>query len=147
MINKIRGFLLLAVAALLAVAGYKLFDGLESPVGKIQLSNLEKGIDVQIENFNLSHESNGKKEWELQAQLAQINNEQETTHLKRVEIFMNRDNGAKYSISADVGLLLNKTDDFQLEGNVRLVGGPDLLAERLATGTKTGTLEKKNENR
>ncbi len=143
MINKIRGFLLLTVVTLLVVAGYKLFPGFESPVGKIQLSNLEKGVDVQIENFNLSHESDGKKEWELQAQLAQINNEEETTHLKQVEIFMNRDNGARYSISADVGLLQNKTDDFELEGNVRLVGGPDMLAGRLASSNRPNTLVKK----
>jgi len=132
MVNKIRGFLLIAVATILCVVGYKLFNGLESPVGTVQLRNLEQGIDVQIENFNLSHESNGKKEWELQAQLAQVNNENKTTHLKKVEVFMVRDNGAKYSIYADIGLLRNKTDDFELEGNVRLVGSPKLFSEHLS---------------
>ncbi|QPJ65668.1 MAG: LPS export ABC transporter periplasmic protein LptC [Candidatus Nitrohelix vancouverensis] len=132
MLNKIRGLLLASAIGLIVFSGIKIYSGYESSIGNIQFTDLEEGIDVQIENFKLSHESNGKKEWELKAHKAQINQKEDTTHLQKVDIKMARDNGRPFSISADQGTLNNKTEEFHLEGNVRLIGEPSLIKERMA---------------
>ncbi len=136
MLNKIRGLLLVAAIGLIIFSAIKIYSGYESSIGNIQFTNLEEGVDVQIENFKLSHESDGRKEWELKALKAQINQKEDTTRLQQVDIKMARDNGRPFSISADQGTLNNKTEEFHLEGNVRLIGEPSLIKERMAKTTQ-----------
>ena len=56
----------------------------------------KEGVDVEIKKFKVIHESSGHKEWELKADIAQINEQNETTKMTNVEyIYTNRNNRKK----------------------------------------------------
>ena len=90
-----------------------------------------EGIDVEIENFKVTHENKGVREWELKAGLAQVNNKQDLTKLRNVEMVLHKGEGKQYIISADSGIYKSKTKDVSLDGNVKLLGSADGLKERL----------------
>jgi LPS export ABC transporter protein LptC len=141
MINTVRRALLLVVFSVIGVAGFYFFKTLGTSIemGNVKLKVMGKGVDVEIENFKITHENKGVKEWELKADLAQIDNREELTKLQNVEMILHKGENRQYVISADSGVYKSKTKDVDLDGNVKLIGPAEGLKERLSSNP-----EKKN---
>lgn len=140
MINKIRKLLLILIIGVLGVSVYYIFGGLNSPIGNIKLKAMDSGIAVEIENFKIVNKVSGKKEWELKADLAQVTYDKKLTRLKNVELKMDKGEGREFKISADRGIYQNETKNIDLIGNVKMVGQPRALLDRLHSGkSKTST--------
>ena len=132
MINVVRGTLLviaLGVISLVAFYFYKVQDN-KVDIGNLKVKFMEKGVDVEIENFKVTHEVMGKKEWILKAGLAQVNNQENITHLKDVEMILPKVNNHPYIITAKSGTYQNSSKDIDLIGNVKLTGNSQSLATR-----------------
>ncbi len=124
MINTVRRALLLVAFSVIGMAGFYFFKTLGTSVEMedIKIKVMEKGVDVEIENFKIIHENKGVKEWELKADLAQIDNRENLTKLQNVEMILHKGENRQFIISADFGIYKSKTDDVSLDGNVKLVG-------------------------
>ena len=135
MINTVRRVLLLVAFCVIGAAGYYLFQNLNTSVemGNIKIKVMENGIDVEIENFKVVHEVKGVKEWELKADFAQINNQEDLTKMKNVEMILHKGNNKKYTIYADSGTYKKITNDVNLVGNVKFIGSAEMMMERLST--------------
>jgi LPS export ABC transporter protein LptC len=134
MINAVRRVLLLMAFCIIGVAGFYIFQNLNTSIdiGNVKIKVMEKGIDVEIENFNIAHEVKGVKEWELKADFAQINNAEDLTKMQNVEMILHKAENKKYVISADAGTYKKATKDVNLVGNVKFVGSADIMKERLS---------------
>ncbi len=99
-------------------------------MGNLKVKFMQKGIDVEIENFKVTHEVKGKKEWILKAGLAQVNNKANVTHLKDVEMILPKINNHPYIITAKSGTYQNSSKNIDLIGNVKLTGNSKSLASR-----------------
>ena len=141
MINTIRRVLLLLAFCIIGAAGYYIFKNINTSVeiGNIKVKIMEKGIDVEIENFRVAHEVKGVKEWELKADFAQINNQEDLTKMQNVEMILHKAENKKYVISAVSGTYKKATKDVNLMGNVKFVGSPDILMDRLNTKSPTAS--------
>ncbi len=95
------------------------------------MTNTEQGVDVAIENFKVIHENSGRKEWELIAKSAKVNQKEKITYMNGVNVTVDLENDQKYWISADKGTLQNETQDFVLEGNVRLIAKAEAVAQKV----------------
>tara|TARA_B110000014_G_scaffold235160_1_gene199539 strand:- start:3171 stop:3596 length:426 start_codon:yes stop_codon:yes gene_type:complete len=138
MINAFRKFLLLVVFGVIALAGFYFLRNLDTSIdiGNVNIKAMSEGVDVEIENFKVTHENKGVKEWELTADLAQVDNKQDLTKLQNVEMVVHKGEGRQYIISADSGVYKSKTEDVSLDGNVKLLGTANGLKKRLATTSK-----------
>jgi LPS export ABC transporter protein LptC len=138
MINTLRRVLLLVALSVIGLAGFYFFEALDTTIniGNVKLKVMEDGIDVEIENFMITHENKGVKEWELKADLAQIDNQQDLTTMKNVEMTLHKAGSKKYVISADSGIYRKATEDVSLNGNVKLVGPAEGLKQRLSLTSK-----------
>ena len=134
MINTIRRVLLLVAFCFIGVAGFYLFQNLNTTVelGDIKLKVMKKGINVEIENFKVIHEVKGVKEWELKADLAQINNQKNLTELRNVQMIIHKGYNKKHTIYADSGTYKKTTNDVNLAGNVKFIGSSEILQEHLS---------------
>ena len=139
MINTVRRILLLVALSVIGLAGFYFFKVLDTTIniGNVKLKVMEEGIDVEIENFMITHENKGVKEWELKADLAQIDNQQDLTTMKNVEMTLHKAGSKKYIISADSGIYRKATEDVSLNGNVKLVGPAEGLKQRLSITSKS----------
>ena len=137
MINTVRIVLLLVAFSIIGAAGFYFLKNLNTSVemGNVKIKVMEKGIDVEIENFKVTHEVKGVKEWELKADFAQINNEEDLTKMENVEMILHKSENRKYVIIADSGTYKKKTNDVNLMGNVKFVGAADILMDRLSTNS------------
>ena len=137
MINTVRIVLLLVAFSIIGAAGFYFLKNLNTSVemGNVKIKVMEKGIDVEIENFNVTHEVKGVKEWELKADFAQINNEEDLTKMRNVEMILHKGENKKYVIVADSGTYKEKTNDVILMGHVKFVGAADILMDRLSTNS------------
>ncbi len=137
MINTVRIVLLLVAFSIIGAAGFYFFKSLITSVemGNVKIKVMEKGVDVEIENFKVTHEVKGVKEWELKADFAQINNEEDLTKMENVEMILHKSENRKYVIIADSGTYKEKTNDVNLMGNVKFVGAADILMDRLSTNS------------
>ena len=135
MVNHIRKLLLILVIGLLGLTAHNLSGKFKKIGGKVQINPLDKEVDVEIKNFKLIHEVSGTEEWELKAELAQINNENNTTRLKKVEFNFNKDRDRDFKVWADRGTYQSITKDIHLEGNVKMLGSPRLIGKHLNTGS------------
>ena len=138
MINAVRVILLIIAVGLVSLAGfyfYKVEDN-KIDMGNLKVKFMEKGVDVEIENFKITHEVKGKKEWILKAGLAQVNNQENVTHLKDVEMILPKDNNSPYIITAKSGTYQNSSKNIDLVGNVKLTGNPQSLASRFKSNQK-----------
>ena len=133
MINNFRKALLLVVFGVIGLAGFYFLKNINTSIetGNVNIKVMGEGIDVEIENFKVTHENKGVKEWELKADLAQVNNKQDLTKLRNVEMVLHKGEGKQYIISADSGIYKSKTKDVSLDGNVKLLGSADGLKNRL----------------
>jgi len=148
MIDTIRKALLLLVLGIIGIAGYYFFENINTSVemGNIKVKIMKDGVDVEIENFKVTHEVKGVKEWELKADLAQINNATELTQLQNVEMTLHKEDNRKYVISADSGVYKEKTKDVNLSGHVKLVGSAAMLMDRLSSGPSKSDSKSTKEN-
>ena len=139
MINTVRRVLLLVALSVIGLAGFYFFKVLDTSIsiGNVKLKVMEEGIDVEIENFIITHENKGVKKWELKADLAQIDNQQDLTTMKNVEMTLHKAGSKKYIISADSGIYRKATEDVSLNGNVKLVGPAEGLKQRLSITSKS----------
>ena len=137
MINTVRIVLLLVAFSIIGAAGFYFLKNLNTSVemGNVKIKVMEKGVDVEIENFKVTHEVKGVKEWELKADFAQINNEEDLTKMENVEMILHKSENRKYVIIADSGTYKEKTNDVNLMGNVKYVGAADILMDRLSTNS------------
>ena len=137
MINTVRIVLLLVAFSIIGAAGFYFLKNLNTSVemGNVKIKVMEKGVDVEIENFKVTYEVKGVKEWELKADFAQINNEEDLTKMENVEMILHKGENKKYVIVADSGTYKKKTNDVNLMGNVKFVGAADILMDRLSTNS------------
>ena len=141
MINAIRRVLILVAFCIVGAAGFYLVQNMNTSIemGNVKVKVMGKGVDVEIENFKVAHEVKGVKEWELKADLAQINNQEDLTKMQNVEMILHKAENKKYVISADSGTYKKATKDVNLMGNVKFVGSPDILMDRLSTKSSEAT--------
>ena len=90
MINAVRIILLIIALGVISLAGFYFYkvQNNEVETGKIKVKIMEKGVNLEIENFKMTHEEKGTKEWILNAVLAQVNNQENVTNLKGVEMII-----------------------------------------------------------
>ena len=133
--NIVRIILLIIALGVISLAGFYFYKVQNSKVetGKIKVKIMEKGVNVEIENFKMTHEEKGTKEWILNAVLAQVNNQENVTNLKGVEMIIPKGQNQAYVITAESGTYQNTSKDINLVGNVKLTGDAESLAERFNT--------------
>ena len=133
MVNALRRFLLIVAFGVIGLAGFYFLRsmGTSIDIGYVKIKGIGEGVDVEIENFKITHENKGVKKWELKADLAQINNKQDLTNMQNVEMILHKEGGKNYIISADSGIYKNKTEDVSLDGNVKFVGSAEGLKKQL----------------
>ena len=139
MINTVRRVLLLVALSVIGLVGFYFFKVLDTTIniGNVNLKVMGEGIDVEIENFMITHENKGVKEWELKADLAQIDNQQDLTTMTNVEMTLHKAGRKKHIISADSGIYRKATENVSLNGNVKLVGPAEGLKQRLSITPKS----------
>ena len=132
MINTVRFILLIIACGVVSLAGFYFYQVKDNKVelGNVKVKFMQKGVDVEIENFKITHEVKGKKEWILKAGLAQVNNQENVTHLKDVEMILPKVNNHPYIITAKSGTYQNSSKNIDLIGNVKLTGNSQSLATR-----------------
>ena len=131
MVKTIQSLMLLIFFFTLGYAGYSYFSTYKVTTENIDLRLTKKGVDVHIEKFKVVHEKSGHKDWELKADFAQINKKKETTEMKNIEYIYINENQKKFKVYADSGTLTNKTNDLDLEGNVRMLIEKSIIQENL----------------
>ena len=132
MINAVRIILLIIAFGVISLAGFYFYTVEDNKVemGNVKIKIMEKGVDVEIENFKVTYEVKGKKEWILKAGLAQINNQEDVTRLKDVEMILPKENNNPYVITAESGTYQNSSKDIDLVGQVKLRGDSQSLVGR-----------------
>ena len=132
MINAVRIILLIIALGIISLAGFYFYKVQNSKVetGKIKVKIMEKGVNVEIENFKMTHEEKGTKEWILNAVLAQVNNQENVTNLKGVEMIIPKGQNQAYVITAESGTYQNTSKNIDLVGHVKLTGDFQSLTER-----------------
>ena len=129
--NKIRKLLLGLILLLLAVSAFSLIKTLNKDALPLEtLKMMSKNVDIEIQNFEVTHESLGKKDWEIKAKKAQIKNKENKIILTDVNVTLNADQDRKSTISADSGTINRETNDIQLEGHVRFKADADSFFNR-----------------
>ena len=127
--------MLLIAISVLGYGGYVFLSPLQVTSKNIDIKFDKDGLDVKIENFKVVHESSGHKDWELKAELAQINQKKETTTLNNVEYIFINDEMRKFKAYADFGTLSNKTNDLSLEGNVKMLIETGIVKDQITNNT------------
>ena len=135
MINAVRIFLLIIALGVISLAGFYFYKvrNNEVKIGNIKVKMMGKGVDLEIENFKVTHEVKGKKEWILNAVLAQVNNQENVTNLKGVKMIIPKGQNQPYVITAESGTYQNTSKIIDLVGHVKLTGDAESLAERFNT--------------
>ena len=132
MINVVRIILLIIALGVVSLSGFYFYQVKNNKVeiGNVKVKIMDEGVDVEIENFRVTHEVKGKKEWILKAGLAQVNNQEDVTRLKDVEMILPKENNQPYVITAESGIYQNTSKDIDLEGHVKMTGDSKSLAGR-----------------
>ena len=135
MINAVRIILLVIALGVISLAGFYFYKVQNNKIetGKIKAKIMGKGIDLEIENFKMTHEEKGTKEWILNAVLAQVNNQENVTNLKGVKMVIPKGQNQPYVITAESGTYQNTSKDIDLVGHVKLTGDAKSLAGRFHT--------------
>lgn len=131
MVDKVRKILLILTLGILGWSGYHFFFKNSEPIENVVLKPLKAGIDIEIENFEVVHEANEGKKWELKADLAQVNQEKDLTLLTNVELTIKKGDEQEFWVVADSGSIQNGSKDIQLDGNVKMVGTSKIIKERV----------------
>jgi LPS export ABC transporter protein LptC len=135
MVKILQSFMLSISFFTLVYAGYNYFSTYKATTENIDLRINKEGIDVHIEKFKVVHEKSGHKDWELKADFAQINKKKETTKMQNIEYIYINENQKKFKVYADLGTLSNKTNNLDLEGNVRMLIERAIIQKNLGVNT------------
>ena len=132
MINAFRIILLIIALGVVSLAGFYFYQvrGNKVETGNLKVKIMDEGVDVEIENFKVTHEVKGKKEWILKAGLAQVSNHEDVTKLKDVQMILPKENNRPYVITAESGTYQNTSKDIDLIGHVRMTGDSKSIAGR-----------------
>ena len=146
MINVVRVILLIIAFGVISLAGFYFYkvQGNKLEMGNIKVKIMDKGVNVEIENFKVTHEVKGKKEWVLKAGLAQVNNQEDVTQLKDVQMILPKEDSLPYVITAESGTYQNSSKDIHLAGLVKLTGDAQSLSGRFQANKNEPTLSKTN---
>ena len=118
--NNVRKILLGLILLIMTVSAYSLIKSLYKSVLPVEtLKTMSKNIDIKIENFKLTHDVLGDKDWEIKAKQAKVKNEENKIILTDVNVTLNAEENRKTTISADTGTIDRETKDILLEGNVK----------------------------
>ena len=133
--NIVRIILLIIALGIISLAGFYFYKVQNNKIetGKIKVKIMEKGVNLEIENFKMTHEEKGTKGLILNAVLAQVNNQENVTNLKGVEMIIPKGQNQAYVITAESGTYQNTSKDINLVGNVKLTGDAESLTERFNT--------------
>ena len=85
MINKLRVLMLLLAISGAGYAIYSFVSKVKATSEDVDFRISKEGVDVEIKKFKVIHENLGRKQWELKADLAEINQKNEITKLSNVE--------------------------------------------------------------
>ena len=132
MIEKIRTLMLVIAISVICYASYIFMSTFKATSDSVDINFDEDGLDVKIKNFKVIHENSGRRDWELKADLAQINKKQETTKMNNVQYTFVNNEMRKFKVFADFGTLLNKNNDLELKGNVRVLVETDIIKNQLS---------------
>ena len=146
MINIVRITLLLVAFGVISLAGFYFYKVQDNKIemGNVKVKIMDKGVDVEIENFKVTHEVKGKKEWILEAGLAQVNNQEDVTQLKDVQMILPKEDSPPYVITAESGTYQNSSKDVDLVGRVKLTGNAQSLAGRFQANKNESPLSNTN---
>ena len=133
MIEKIRTLMLFIAISVICYASYIFMSTFKATSDSVDINFDEDGLDVKIKNFKVIHENSGRRDWELKADLAQINKKQETTKMNNVQYTFVNNEMRKFKVFADFGTLLNKNNDLELEGNVRVLVETAIIKDQLSS--------------
>ena len=138
MINVVRIILLIIAFGVIGLAGFYFYQIKDNQLkmGNVKVKIMDEGVDVEIENFKVTHEVKGEKEWILKAGLAQVNNRENVTRLKDVEMVLPKENNRPYVITAESGTYKNTSKEINLLGHVKMIGDPMSLAGRFHENKK-----------
>ena len=118
--NNIRKILLGSILLIITVSAYSLIKSLYKGTLPVEtLKTMSKNVDIKIENFKLTHDVLGDKDWEIKAKQAEVKNEENQIILTDVNVILNAEENRQSTISADTGTINRETKDIQLEGNVK----------------------------
>ena len=135
MINAVRIILLIIALGVISLAGFYFYkvQNNQAQIEKIKVKIMEKGVDLEVDNLEIKHEVKGNTDWILKAVLAQVNNQENVTNLKGVEMIIPKGQDQAYVITAESGTYQNTSKDIDLVGHVKLTGDAESLAERFNT--------------
>ena len=131
MINKLRILTLLLAISIAGYAVHSFLSKLEATSENIDFRISKEDLNIEIKKFKVIHENSGRTEWELKADIAEINKKNKTTKMSNVEYLYINQNNKKFKVSADYGTLKNKTNDLNLEGHVKMIIEPTILSNIL----------------
>ena len=118
--NNIRKILLGFILLLMTISAYSLIKSLNKESLPIEtLKAISENVDIEIENFKVTHEGLGDKSWEIKAKEAKVKNKENKIILTDVNVTLKAEENRKSTISADTGTINRETKDIQLEGNVK----------------------------
>ena len=132
MINAVRVVLLIIALGVFSLASFYFHQVGNNKVemGNVKIKMKNEGVDVEIENFKVTHEVKGKKEWILKARLAQVSNHEDLTRLKEVEMVFPKASNQPYVITADSGTYQNTSKVIDLVGHVKMMTDSKSLTGR-----------------
>ena len=135
MINAVRIILLIIALGVISLAGFYFYkvQNNQAQIEKIKVKIMEKGVDLEVDNLEIKHEVKGNTDWILKAVLAQVNNQENVTNLKGVEVIIPKGQNRSYVITAESGTYQNTSKDIDLVGHVKLTGDVESLAARFNT--------------
>ncbi|MDH5761368.1 MAG: LPS export ABC transporter periplasmic protein LptC [Nitrospinota bacterium] len=134
--NNIRKILLGVIFLLMTVSIISLVKSLNKKSLPVEtLKMMSKNVDIEIENFKVTHEALGNKDWEIKAKEAKVKNEESKIILTDVNVTLNSSKNQKSTISADSGTINRETKDIQLEGNVKFKSDVDSFFGQLQQQT------------
>jgi LPS export ABC transporter protein LptC len=101
------------------------------------------GIDVSIKKLHLVEEENGAKQWELNADKAEVINSKGITRLTTIHLNLFQKKGKDILISADSGIIKNDHKFVDLTGNVEVInhGEYTLKTENLKWFSEKKTIQ------
>ena len=116
----LRKLLLLVSLSLIILITIFLLKNKNKLPKSIDVKIVKTGIDVSIENFHLIEEKEGKKQWELNADKAEVINSKGITRLRNIELNFFQKSGNKLLVFADKGIIQNNNNNIELTGNIEV---------------------------
>lgn len=115
--EKIRIVLLAVVAAVIGLSAYYIVEGMR----KVQVvEDLKKQMEegVRLNQIHLVETLSKEEKLELNAVSAEVDQEEDKVSLKEISLVYNPKNQEPINLTADRGVMWNKTKDMFVEGNV-----------------------------